>query len=65
MKMIYPPKDKKEYDSAAISLKLCYAPRTYACGTCGWPVIDGYTCTTCGSENPREDNGNSERYEYP
>ena len=31
-----------------------YCPPIYACATCGYPVVDGYCCTKCGSANPRQ-----------
>ena len=52
-KKIARPTDE-EYKHASWRLRLSYAPRTYACMKCGWPVIDGYCCNTCGDDNPSE-----------
>jgi DNA-directed RNA polymerase subunit RPC12/RpoP len=49
-----PNPDGRRYRAAMIELALSYAPRMYPCGSCGWPVADGYCCSTCGSDNPRE-----------
>jgi hypothetical protein len=44
----------EQYERADMELRLYYAPYTYACMKCGWPVRDGYCCATCGDNNPRE-----------
>lgn len=52
------PPTQAEYEKRRLQILLSYAPRTYPCGSCGWPVIDGYCCNTCGDTNPREKRGN-------
>lgn len=51
---IKPPKNREEYDKASLNLKLVYAPETYSCRKCSWPVIKGYCCDYCGTTNPRD-----------
>jgi hypothetical protein len=48
------PPTVDEYEQRRISMLLSYAPRTYPCKKCGWPVIDGYCCNTCGDSAPYE-----------
>lgn len=60
-KEIKPPKNQKEYDKAAIELRLSYAPATKSCRNCGWPVIKGCCCGTCGTSDP--DSGNAVWFE--
>jgi len=43
-----------EYSRAVNSIIHNYTPEIYACMKCGWPVVDGYYCETCGDANPRE-----------
>lgn len=43
-----------QYERERVSLALAHAPHIYACKTCQWPVLSGYVCTYCGSQNPRE-----------
>jgi len=47
-----PPKSEEEYNEARIRLKLSWAPETHKCRDCGWPTINGYCCTYCGSVSP-------------
>lgn len=44
--------NRKEYDQARIRIALNYAPPIHDCADCGYPVIKGYCCTTCGSVHP-------------
>jgi hypothetical protein len=44
----------RQYEAAALDLRLSYAPVVYACCKCGWPVRDGYCCGTCGDNNPSD-----------
>ena len=53
LKIIAPPSDV-EYKQANLRLRLDRAPPTYACMKCGWPVIKGFCCETCGDTNPSE-----------
>ena len=41
----------KEYDTAAANLALSLVT-IKACLHCGYPVVDGYCCTNCNSDNP-------------
>jgi hypothetical protein len=44
----------REYEAYKADLAIGYCPRIYACRKCGWPVIEGCCCTTCGDVNPQE-----------
>lgn len=46
------PPTESEYERAAVSLALSYAPRVRQCMKCGWPTLDGYCCNYCGDTNP-------------
>jgi len=52
-----PKKIKKpteaQYRKEELQMALDYAPTIYACAECGWPVISGYCCNTCGNTDPR------------
>jgi hypothetical protein len=48
------PPSVAEYEQASLRMRLSHAPRTYPCKKCGWPVLDGYCCNTCGDDNPSE-----------
>ena len=54
-KKIAPPKDQDEIEDAANVIARGFCPRIYACKKCGWPVVDGYCCGTCGDSNPSEE----------
>lgn len=43
---------QEEYNRAKVSLALSYCPVIRPCKHCGWPVVNGYCCTTCGSPDP-------------
>jgi hypothetical protein len=44
---------EQQYRNLKIGLALSYyAPPINPCRECGWPVISGYCCTTCGSAEP-------------
>lgn len=45
---------RKEYNAKVIQLLEDHGPRIYPCKKCGWPVVDGYICETCGDHNPYE-----------
>ena len=51
------PHNSRTYRDEAIELALGYCPKIYPCQHCNHPVIDGFCCPTCGSENP----GSAER----
>jgi len=53
MGIIKPPTDK-QYGEARIDLIAGFAPESYPCKKCGWPVLSGYCCGTCGDGNPSE-----------
>jgi len=44
----YTPK----WEKMANILARTYCPPIKACKECGYPVIIGYCCETCGSNNP-------------
>lgn len=44
---------EQEYQRKANQLALSYCPPIYPCADCGNPVVDGYCCGFCGSNNPR------------
>lgn len=52
MAKIKRPTDRQFRDDK-LSLLECYAPKIYPCQKCGWAVMDGYCCSTCGDTNPR------------
>ena len=52
-----PPKTYTEYEAARLRLITSYAPRTYNCGSCGWPVITGFMCSYCDCANPEKRTG--------
>lgn len=49
----YPPSEE-EYRQARINQALTYTPSIYPCGTCKWPVVQGYCCNYCGAVDPEE-----------
>lgn len=50
----YPLKPySRAWNKEALEKRLLYAPHVYDCMHCGAPVIEGYYCTYCSSENPR------------
>lgn len=46
------PPSPEEYREAKARNAINFAPMQKACRDCGWPVINGYCCTTCGSVHP-------------
>lgn len=52
-KKIKPPTEK-EFNTRANSIAREFCPRIYACKKCGWPVVNGYCCRTCGDGAPYE-----------
>ena len=42
----------RQYRLAEIDLALSAAPYIFPCGNCGWPVLSGYHCNTCGDTDP-------------
>lgn len=52
---VAPPENDEAYQDAAGVIARGYAPEMYPCKKCGWPVIRGFTCTTCGDDNPSEE----------
>lgn len=50
-KKIKPP-TPAQYRNAKIQEALRFAPPIYPCADCGWPVVKGYCCNTCGSADP-------------
>lgn len=45
---------KRQYETAALEMRLSYAPIVYPCMKCGWPVREGFCCPTCDDNNPSE-----------
>ena len=45
---------EKEYNQDAFRLAKDFCPTIYPCQKCGWPVVTGYCCTTCGDTSPSE-----------
>ena len=41
-----------KWEKLANLLARSYCPTIYACKECGYPVIVGYCCETCGSNSP-------------
>jgi hypothetical protein len=48
------PRDE-EWQRMANALARGFAPTIYACKSCGYPAIEGYSCTTCGNLSPRDE----------
>lgn len=46
------PPTREQYNAVLLQIAMEYMPSTYACKKCAWPVIKGYTCRTCGDDNP-------------
>ena len=46
------PPTQAQYERAETLKAMQFCPRIYPCKTCGWPVVDGYVCTTCGDTDP-------------
>lgn len=50
-----PPKLKPyspKWERVAANLALSYAPGTYSCAACEYPVLKGYCCDFCHTMNP-------------
>ena len=43
----------KYWDRLANVEARTFAPEIYPCATCGYPVVEGYCCPNCKSNNPR------------
>ena len=43
-----------EWMMIADTLRKSFAPPVYPCGTCGYPVIQGFCCSNCHSMNPQD-----------
>ena len=50
-KKIKPP-TLRQYGKEKVAIALGFCPSIDPCKKCGWPVIDGFCCPTCGSANP-------------
>jgi hypothetical protein len=46
---------KEQYQVARARAAISFAPEMYPCKKCGWPVLNGYCCNTCGDTNPSEE----------
>jgi len=42
----------KKWEQLAMREALAYAPPTYPCAACEYPVLKGYCCAFCDSMNP-------------
>lgn len=42
---------KTQFAEKELELIRNYAPEVRTCGTCFWPVLKPYACTTCGETN--------------
>jgi len=49
--------DSPAWQTAANRLARSFAPTVYPCGDCNGPVISGYCCDHCGSNDPRAKRG--------
>lgn len=45
-----------EWERAANNAARSFAPDIYPCKVCGAPVVKGYCCNNCGSNNPSDPN---------
>jgi len=52
-----------EWEKLANQMAREVAPEIYACADCGLPVFDGWCCTHCGSNDPRNGTKNDEKSE--
>jgi hypothetical protein len=41
-----------KWEKMANQLARSWAPPIHPCRECGYPVLSGYCCGTCGSNNP-------------
>ena len=44
--------DTHKYNQRARSLAVCFCPTIHPCAECKSPVVSGYCCTYCKSEEP-------------
>jgi len=44
----------QEWNRLADLLARSFAPHIYPCAECRYPVASGYTCGSCGNNNPRQ-----------
>jgi hypothetical protein len=69
-KKIKKPKVKKfkgseeDWLKAAALLAFSYVPTIYHCEHCEYPVVDGYCCTNCDSEDPGDADSDGESTHY-
>ena len=47
------PLDSPQWQRLANQIAREYAPDIYVCAKCQYPVLSGYCCQFCGSNNPR------------
>ena len=50
-KRIKPHSARWMKEATVLAFQFC--PSIYPCGKCNHPVVDGYTCRTCGDGDPR------------
>jgi hypothetical protein len=53
----FTPEDD-EWQITAGKVAMSHVGDIYPCQHCGYPVIDGYCCTHCGSADPGEPDDN-------
>lgn len=41
-----------KWERIAANLAICYAPSSYVCAACEYPVLRGYCCDFCHTMNP-------------
>jgi len=42
----------RKWEKMANELARGYCPEIKPCRECGYPIVNGYCCETCGSNNP-------------
>jgi len=47
------PYSSRTYRNEKLELALFYCPTIYPCVKCGHPVVDGYCCMTCKTDDPK------------
>lgn len=45
--------DSPEYKSAMMRVAMDFCPEIYPCYHCGYPVAEGYCCSSCHSSSPK------------
>jgi hypothetical protein len=45
------------WEQLANEVARTFAPEINPCANCGYPVVDGYCCNRCGTDDPKTDHG--------